>query len=167
MSHGEIDPMDYRLRPVGEEDEAFLYRLPVSTMEPMVAQIWGRDEAFQAASFRRHVDPSRQRIVVVDGRDVGVLAVERRPDSFFLGTIEISPEEQGRGLGTAIVHDVLAEAFARGLPVALQVNRVNPARGLYERLGFVETGRAGTHVLMAASPPIGDRPAVPRPACPC
>ncbi len=40
------------------------------------------------------------------------------------------------------------DAEARHLPVALQVNRVNRARRLYERLGFREVGRTETHVAM-------------------
>lgn len=154
--------MTYRLRPATEDDFGFLSRLHAATMKATVTEVWGWDDGFQAAYFRDHFDPSRQQIIVVDGRDIGVLAVERHPDGVFLGNIEIAPEEQGRGLGAAIVRDVMTESFGRGLPVALQVNRINRARRLYERLGFVETGRTETHVQMTASPPAGGRPVVPK-----
>lgn len=112
--------------------------------------------------YRDHLDPSRQRIVVVDGRDVGVLAVERRPDGFFIDNLQVLPAAQGRGLGGAIVRDVMDEAFGPGLPVSLRVTRVTRARRLYERLGFRETGRTETHLLMTASPPADDLHAAPR-----
>jgi ribosomal protein S18 acetylase RimI-like enzyme len=47
--------------------------------------------------------------------------------------------------------DLLAEADARGVPVRLDVFEANPARRLYERLGFQETGRDGPSVHMKRS----------------
>jgi ribosomal protein S18 acetylase RimI-like enzyme len=47
----------------------------------------------------------------------------------------------------------MAEAFDRGIPIALQVLRSNhPAKRLYERLGFEVTGETETHYLMQARP---------------
>jgi GNAT superfamily N-acetyltransferase len=68
----------------------------------------------------------------------------------WLDTVEIAPEHQGRGLGSAIVHAVLEEARSRDRPVGLQVNRANRARQLYERRGFVEVDTTETHYLMRA-----------------
>lgn len=142
--------MRYTLHPATDSDYDFLFALHTATMRPTVAQIWGWDEARQAALFRERFSPAVRQIIVFEGRDVGVLEVEERPGEVFLANIEIAPEQQGRGLGAAIIADLLRDAAARGLPVTLQVNRVNPARRLYERLGFVETGRTETHYLMRA-----------------
>ena len=139
----------YTLRQATEADYPFLYRLHAAAMKDSVARTWGWDEAAQQAMFRERFDPGRQQIVVVDGRDVGVLVVERRPDVLFLGQIQILPAYQRRGLGTAIITALLAGARRDGLPVALQVLKVNPARGLYERLGFAVTGETATHYLMS------------------
>ncbi len=144
--------MQYTLRPAEHADYAFLYGLFVATMRDSISQIWGWEEARWATFYRPQFDPSRYRIVVVDGQDIGALVVERRPTELYLDTVEIVSEHQGRGLGTVLIRDVLAEARAGGLPVTLQVNRANPARRLYERLGFVETGRTETHYRMRASP---------------
>ena len=43
---------------------------------------------------------------------------------------------RGRGIGTALVEQVIADAEARAVPVRLGVLEHNPARRLYERLGF-------------------------------
>ena len=142
----------YSLRPVIDADYEFLARLHEATMKETVSQIWGWDDERQAAYFREHWNTANRRVIVVDGLDAGVLEVERRPDAIWLANIEIAPEYQGRGLGSAIIRDLLTEARARGVPLTLQVNRVNRARALYERLGFVETGRTETHYLMAAEP---------------
>lgn len=140
----------YTLRPATAADYAFLRALHRATMRDYVDQTWGWDEASQAARFEETFDPARQQIIVAAGEDIGVLIVERRPDALFLAEIAIHPTRQGRGLGTAVIADILADARRHGLPVALQVLRVNPARRLYERLGFAITGETATHHLMRA-----------------
>ena len=54
----------------------------------------------------------------------------------------VDPAWRGRGVGRALVHDSLAQAARLGFD-AMQFNLVfvsNPARKLYEELGFVVTG---------------------------
>jgi ribosomal protein S18 acetylase RimI-like enzyme len=138
----------YGLRAATQRDAAFIYGLRVAGLREYVAQTWGWDEPVQAARFREHFDPAPYQVVVIDGRDVGAVAVERRAGELFLADIEVLPEWRGRGLGTAIVGAVVAEARRRGLPAALQVLKVNPARRLYERLGFRVVGETPTHYLM-------------------
>jgi len=43
---------------------------------------------------------------------------------------------------------VLAEADREGLPVRLQVPPTNPARRLYQRIGFTVERETAAHVLM-------------------
>ena len=147
-----VAPPCYRLRPATAGDFAFLRALHVVTLKGYVAQTWGWDDAAQEARFREAFNPEASRIIVIDGREVGVLAVERRPDALFIANIALVPEEQGRGLGAAIVGDVLAEAARAGVATDLQVLRVNPARRLYERLGFAVVGETPTHYLLRAEP---------------
>lgn len=141
----------YTLRQATKADFAFLYHLHRATMKDYVAQTWGWDETVQAAMFKDRFDPERSYIVVVDGRDMGVLSMERRIDTLFLGNLQILPEEQGHGLGTAIINTILAQAYDEGISVSLQVLKVNPARHLYERLGFVVSGETATHYLMSST----------------
>jgi ribosomal protein S18 acetylase RimI-like enzyme len=145
--------IDYHLRPATHDDHDFLYRLHEAAMGDLIAQVWGWDDAWQERFFDEHFDPSGSRIVVVDDADVGVVAVEWRDDAAFIGNVEILPDYQGRGLGAAILRDVIAAAAARGLPVTLGVLKMNPARRLYERLGFTITGETETHCQMRAALP--------------
>ncbi|MDQ6832876.1 MAG: hypothetical protein M3008_05720 [Chloroflexota bacterium] len=50
--------------------------------------------------------------------------------------------------GAALMSTIIAEADARNLPVRLRVLRIKSARRLYERLDFVITEEAETHLLM-------------------
>ena len=74
--------------------------------------------------------------------------MERRIDTLFLANLQILPEEQVNGLGTSIIKAILAQAHDKGIPLFLQVLKVNPALHLYERPGFVVSGEAETQNLM-------------------
>ena len=144
----------YSLRPATAADAAFVYHLHRSSMQDNVAQTWGEwNEELQARMFTQWFEPAQFQIVVVDGQDAGLISVERRPMELFLSTIEILPEYQNRGVGSAVIRDVLAQAQAEGLPVGLQVLKVNPARRLYERFGFSVVEETATHYLMRAIVP--------------
>lgn len=137
------------LRDATADDLEFLLSLLRESLGPYVVQTFGpRDDAEQRARFLASTDPATHRIVELGGRPVGCLAVRRLPDEVRLDRVLLLPDFQNRGIGTRLVRGVLAEARAVGLPVRLRVFRVNPARRLYERLGFVATGETETHVLM-------------------
>ena len=56
---------------------------------------------------------------------------------FKLQKLYVLPEMQGSGLGAYMVKAVIRHATHQGAKILqLNVNRFNPARGFYERLGF-------------------------------
>lgn len=133
--------MDVQLRQATADDYAFLYALHVTTMREYVEQIWEWHDAWQEEYFARKFHPAAHQVIVVDGRDAGTLVVEWRPDEVYVALIELLPAYQGRGIGSALLHSLIAEAHGRGLPVTLHVLKPNtPARRLYERLGFRVAG---------------------------
>lgn len=142
--------MLYELRAATDADCCFLYDLHVATFRAYVEQTWGWDESYQKAYFREHFEPARRQVIVVEGQDVGVLQVKKTRAEIVLQNIRIAPAWQRRGLGTAIIQDILGQARYDGLSVALRVLKVNPARRLYERLGFAVTGETPTHYKMRA-----------------
>jgi ribosomal protein S18 acetylase RimI-like enzyme len=145
--------MKVKLRPATPGDAEFLYQLLRATMRDYVEQTWSWDEDWQRAYFDMHFDPAQNQVIVLNGRDIGVISAERREDDIHLSSIYILPAYQGRGIGTQLINDLLAEAFRQGLPVSLRVLKVNPARRLYERLGFVVVDEMDTHYIMKVTPP--------------
>lgn len=79
-------------------------------------------------------------------------------------TIAVRPEFRGHGLGTNLLHKLLAYAGAQGLTrVSLSVEPDNPAVGLYSRVGFARVAECGGSWTMAVDcSPRPDRP-VPHP----
>ena len=139
--------MEYTLRPAQDGDFEFLFRLRAAALGPYVAQIWGWDEGEQRQRFARGFVASRYH-VVHQNDDIGAIEVERREHELCLSNIALLPEHQGKGIGTALIRSVIAEADQEQLPVVLQVFKVNPARRLYQRLGFVTMGETATHYRM-------------------
>ena len=51
-------------------------------------------------------------------------------------TIGVKPNLRSQGVGGMLLHALLAEAAQRGVGLCLNVRHDNPARRLYERIGF-------------------------------
>jgi GNAT superfamily N-acetyltransferase len=137
--------MQISLRPATDDDYDFLWRLHCAAMRPYVEKTWGWDKQWQAEYFHNHFDPTTRQIIEGDGGPIGCILVERREDRIFLAAIEIAPDYQGRDIGTELIQSLCSESDGRGVPVELQVLKVNPARCLYERLGFAVVGETQTH----------------------
>jgi ribosomal protein S18 acetylase RimI-like enzyme len=138
------------LHPVGDDDEAFLRSLYASTRQEEIAA-WGwpaaQGEAFLQMQFRaQHAGyvaayPGAQHdLILEDGQPVGRLYVWRKGDELRLVDISLLPATRGRGIGTALIRQLVAEAAAQGKRLCLQVVTTNRARRLYLRLGFRRTG---------------------------
>jgi ribosomal protein S18 acetylase RimI-like enzyme len=140
------------LRDATPEDVDFLYELHRAALKKYIELTWGWDEEWQVEHFLSNFDVSWKRIIQVDGEDIGCLAVVDEGDAIFLSYIALMPGQQGRGIGTRLIKTVLHQAGERGVPVRLTVLKPNPARRLYERLGFTVYKTTETHYLMIADP---------------
>jgi ribosomal protein S18 acetylase RimI-like enzyme len=127
-------------RAATDADRDFLFDLHKSALGPYVEATWGWDEAFQRRWFEERFDPPANQIVLVDDVPAGCVRVSDREECVFLDYIAMVPEQQRRGLGSAVVLEIMRDATSRELPVRLNVLKVNPAKGLYERLGFRVSG---------------------------
>ena len=144
---------EYTLRPATAADAEFLYALNKITLEEYVAQTWGSwDEEFQRAYFDEHFAPNQSQIICVGEELIGVITRRWEPTCVYLADFRIAPAWQRKGIGTALVLSLLNEARRQNLPVELQVLRVNPARRLYERLGFRTMTETETHYCMRLEP---------------
>lgn len=143
---------DVRLRTASMADFDFLYQLRQVTMKEYVQAIWGWDELAQQQRFAASFNPARSQIIVVGDQDAGELTLEEREDDLYLKGIYLLPAYQNQGVGTAVLHHLLAQAQISGRPVSLRVFKVNPARRLYERLGFTIVGESEPYYLMKVEP---------------
>ena len=155
------------LRPITDADLPFLLRLYATTRLDELAQTDWNDEQkaafvvqqFQAqhAWWQEHYQGARFDLVLVDGEPGGRLYVDVWGKEIRIVDIAIMPEHRNGGIGTMLLRRVFDEGDAAGKPVSIHVEVFNPARRLYERLGFRETGAHGdVYVLMER--PVGGVP---------
>ena len=144
----------YQLRAAQHEDADFLWQLRQRVMREHVEATWGKwDDTQQRQFFDRGFVLRQTSIIVVDDKPAGRLDMTRSHMEYFLGIIELIPEIQGRGLGSAIMRDLQEEARKVQLPIRLQVIKANTAAvRLYTRLGFRAAGETKTHQLMLWHP---------------
>lgn len=123
------------LRPATGDDSEFWYTLHQQSLGQVIVEVFGGwDDAVQREFHARWFNPLRLNIIEDDeGTPIGMLDMHEEADHTYLSRIELLPEHQNRGIGSAVIRDLLAN----GRPVRLHVFTVNArARELYERLGF-------------------------------
>ena len=143
---------ELNLRPTAAADYAFLADLHKQTFAGYAAQTWGWDEVRLMAEFRQEFADSVRQVVCLGRHKIGSLVVEDDGDSLFLDYLAILPTYQSRGVGTKLIQLLLDEAASRAIPVRLHVLKCNPAKALYERLGFCVVGSDQHRYLLEAWP---------------
>ena len=159
-------PEPLSLRPISDADIAFLIQVYGSTREAELAQVaWttGQKQAFiemqfaaQHAHYQQHYHDTTFAVIEHAGESAGRLYLGRWATEYRIVDIALLPPFRGRGLGSAILGAVIAEATANGLPVSIHVERFNPALRLYQRLGFQFVSEYGVYYLMRR--PINEDP---------
>jgi GNAT superfamily N-acetyltransferase len=141
------------LRPADPADREFAYEVACQAIRPYAEQTFGLwDEARVRRMLADNIDAGITRIVVSGVEPAGFLCVDEREDHIRLDQLFLLPAHQRSGIGTELVRGVLARARALQVPVRLRVLRVNPAKRLYERLGFVVTAEEPERFYMQWTP---------------
>src|SRR6185369_6195411 len=88
------------------------------------------------------------RIILLDGRPVGRMMVDRGESAILLRDIALLTEYRNAGIGSRLIQDLMKEATVAGKPIMLHVLTSSPAVRLYERLGFTRTSGDGAYFEM-------------------
>lgn len=156
--------MHHRLRPSTPDDRESLLAIYASTRAAELALTDWSDaqrRTFVEMQFdaqSRHYAQQRPQaiclLVLLDaGRVVGRLWVDRGAASLHVLDISLLPEARGRGLGSLLLRELIAEAQRRGTALTISVEVNNPALRLYQRLGFEAQGEVqGIYQRMAWRP---------------
>ncbi|MDH5185954.1 MAG: GNAT family N-acetyltransferase [candidate division WOR-3 bacterium] len=110
--------------------------------------MWGWDEEFQKKYFDEHFRLEDNYIIEIDNQKGGVVSFEEQEDLFFIRNLELLPEFQRKGIGTSIIIHILKLARLKNKDLELQVFKINPARKLYEKLGFKIIDETDIHYKM-------------------
>lgn len=116
--------------------------------ETITKQYGSWDETMQDDFFNKEWNPEKYQIIFEGESICGYFSVENKEDYIFLKELVLSPEYQGKGIGSKIIEELFRESKEKNIPVKLQVMKVNPAQHLYRRLGFKDIEETETHYKM-------------------
>lgn len=103
----------------------------------MIEKLVGwRGDDVERQHFYESFTLSATSIIGAGGNDVGWMTVERHAGYIYLNEITIVAPWQSKGIGTMLLGELIEEARDRAVPLRLSTAKINPARRLYERLGF-------------------------------
>lgn len=147
------------LRPVAGTDEDFLIRVYAGTRANEMELVPWTDQqkhefltmqfSAQRADYGRRFPEAEHSIVRLGLRDVGRIWVDRQPEEIRLLDIALLPEDRNKGIGSALLERLIAEARDTATPLRHSVHKTNEAAlRFYERLGFTIVDDVETHNLM-------------------
>ena len=147
MSHAK-KAIDERvtIRPVIDpEDESFLQELYSSTRDDLrylsadenqARQLMTMQYLAQKRSYGQQFPNASHEIILLDGKAIGRMIVDRTSDAICLVDLAVLTDERGLGIGTIILDRLIEESSSRNVPIELSVLKTNRAQRLYDRLGF-------------------------------
>lgn len=142
------------------QDGTFLLRLFRESQQGLIAMLGTAAEPLIEMQYRgrmmtygaQYPEAVDSILLGEDGTPAGRLLVDRKPDCWRVVDIAVLAAHRGRGLGTRALSECQRQAAAVGAGMGLQVTPENPARRLYERLGFrvVDKDRVAVEMVWAA-----------------
>ena len=152
-----VVPDEWSLRASSPSDAEWMAELRAVVMRPDLERLGRFDPVRVRQRFLDAFVAGHTRVIVVDGEDAGLVAVRPEPDAVWIEHFYLRPTLHGRGLGSAVLAQLLAEPAGDGegagsgaLPFRLNVLQGSPARRLYERHGFVVESEDAVDVFMKA-----------------
>jgi len=102
----------------------------------------------QAQHYEDYYPTCEFLVIEIEGKSSGRLYIDRRETLIEIIDIILEPVYRGRGIGGMLVQEILDEGRATSRPVRIYVENFNPARHLYDRLGFRHIETNGVYHLM-------------------
>lgn len=143
--------MEYSFRQCTLDDFDFLFKLKKENFKWYVDKIWGWQEEEQKKRLMQDLTEhlEHKRIILINNELAGVYAVHTTENGdLFINEISILKEYQHKGIGRKILQQQLEENHKNNVRTILQVFKDNPAKKLYEQLGFKVYGETETHYQM-------------------
>jgi ribosomal protein S18 acetylase RimI-like enzyme len=147
--------MEFWLRPAKPRDYLFAISLYLDSAERYLSKIGRWKRLRWKSRFRRGYRQAQTQIICVGDRSIGWMQVAEFVGRLHLHQLHLIADFRGRKIGTRLIGDLLRRADSIGKPVTLEVLHGNPARSLYGRLGFRQTGRDADKMQMMRGPERG------------
>lgn len=141
----------YRFEEYHDKYFQHLYEIKRENFKWYVEKIYGWDELKQIKFYEEFVKENRKNIKIIkfNGEIIGVFTnfIDENNESF-ISLFYIDKKYQGKGIGTEILEEQLDYDRLHNRNTLLQVFKENPARFLYQKLGFKVYAETATHYKM-------------------
>lgn len=143
------------------EDTDFLLKLFASTRdefrmliadESQLTALLSMQFNFQRQQFRDGYPDSKDHLVLLNDEPIGRILVDESDNMITLIDVALLPEYRNQGIGRQLLNNLIEQARGAQKAVILHVIKTNPARNLYERLGFRHVSEDGMYYEMIFEP---------------
>ncbi|QLE87647.1 GNAT family N-acetyltransferase [Shewanella sp. Scap07] len=144
MSHLQLAAL--KLKQYSDADLSFLTRLYITVRrdefqaanwpETQLTQFLTQQFSAQYDYYCQHYCADSFNIIFYQSQPIGRLFVEYRHDDIRVVDISLLPEYRNKGIASYYFQQLFDQAKSSQRCVTIHVERNNPARHLYERLGF-------------------------------
>lgn len=140
--------LEYTLRNCTYNDFDLIFELKKLCMKWYIEIIYGWDEEDQTIKtkneIKRNID--NMQIIEVNGKNIGITTFIKNEESYRVGLIMIHPDYQNKGLATSIITNYINVAKNENKRIVIKTYKNNPAKNLYQRLGFKIYDTDETHI---------------------
>lgn len=156
-----MESANVTFRPMEEKDLPLSFEIYASTRrEEMSITGWPTKQieefllsqaAAQNKHYKENYDRAVYEIIQLDGKDIGRLYVDEGRKELRIMELALLPEYRGQGIGRKIMEDLISKSEEKGLYSTLHVEENNPARQLFQRMGFEFVEERGVYHYMKRS----------------
>jgi len=143
---------DFAFEPAQLADLEQLVAIRLEAMRESLSRIGRFDPGRARERLVAGFEPAATRHILFGGERVGFVVVKQQSDGLLLDHLYLRPGAQGRGLGSAVLKTVIADAAARGKVLFVGALRDSEANRFYLRHGFQKTGESEWDVYYQRSP---------------
>ncbi len=136
--------MQYTIRQATATDIDLLDFIHTENMKGYVE----RNYPWNPQLFRDSFIPHDYQVIEINNQIIGFMKVVSLETEIYLGEIQIAKDFQQQGIGTSLIQSVIQKAQAKNKKLWLKVLKGNPAKQLYQRLGFTKLEESSTHTIM-------------------
>jgi ribosomal protein S18 acetylase RimI-like enzyme len=154
------------LKRARQSDEEFMIAVYASSRaDEMAITGWNleQQDAFlrmqfdaQKRSYSAQFPQAEYSLIEFDGVAAGRLIVDRSGEEILLIDIAVLSQFRQKGIGSALLHQLMEEGGRTGKAIRLHVERFNPALHWYQRLGFKTASESAIYLEMVWTPGAAD-----------
>lgn len=140
--------MDFTLRDCLMSDAKFILKLKELGMKWYIEKLygWNVDIQMEKTIAELNENLNNMKIIVAEGKDIGVTTFTEYDNYFQVGLIVIHPDFQNKGIASQIIKNYIEIAKNKRKRIIIKTFKENPAQNLYKRLGFQVYETDNTHL---------------------